>query len=167
MSIKINVHEIRETKSGQVCGSLVFEPTELALPPPNDLWRTFTFNFACTNAGDLYILEGDLSSLTVQQCCRCLTPVEIPFEVKILEQFCRNGAGASDEDCFQFFGDEIPIDEALRENIILNLPVKPLCSIDCKGLCPQCGADLNKRPCNCRADEIDPRLAALKGLISK
>lgn len=50
------------------------------------------------------------------------------------------------------------------EEFMLALPVNPLCGADCKGLCPQCGADLNAAPCSCAKDEGDPRLAVLRGL---
>lgn len=50
------------------------------------------------------------------------------------------------------------------EEFVLALPVNPLCGPDCKGLCPQCGANLNVAPCSCSRDEGDPRLAVLRGL---
>ena len=52
----------------------------------------------------------------------------------------------------------------LWEEFSLALPVKPLCRADCAGLCPVCGANRNETPCACADDEIDPRLAALRGL---
>ncbi|MFW5872616.1 MAG: YceD family protein, partial [bacterium] len=57
---------------------------------------------------------------------------------------------------------EVDIRQILKSNIFLDLPIKPLCSEDCKGLCPQCGQNLNKGDCNCERDIIDPRLAKLE-----
>ncbi len=54
--------------------------------------------------------------------------------------------------------------ESLRECIILSFPSNPLCSEDCKGLCPRCGADLNKGPCQCPPQEGDFRWGALDSL---
>lgn len=53
----------------------------------------------------------------------------------------------------------------LWEEFLLSLPVKPLCRLDCKGLCPTCGRNRNEGACQCVNDEADPRLAALRGLI--
>jgi len=61
--------------------------------------------------------------------------------------------------------DSFQIDDLVRETIILALPLKPLCSEDCKGLCPVCGTDLNKSQCNCIKKETDPRWEKLKGLL--
>lgn len=166
MSLKINIHPIRENKSGQVKGQFSIRPQELDLPASKDIWRPLIFDFVCTNAGDLYVLEGKLMSRTSHQCSRCLAPVEIPLEVDVLEQFSRH-PDKEGEDIHHFFGDEIDITEVLRENVILSLPVKPLCSPDCRGLCPYCGTDLNQASCNCKPQSVDPRLAVLEKLISK
>jgi uncharacterized protein len=53
----------------------------------------------------------------------------------------------------------------LEEEITLNLPLQVICSESCKGLCPKCGADLNKETCTCSDERIDPRLEALKNLF--
>ena len=166
MPLRINIHEIREYKSGQVGGSFSILPQELDLPSPKEMWHPFAFDYTCTNAGDLYVLEGRLKSHTSHQCSRCLVPVDILLDADILEQFSfrPHGVGA---DVRRFFGDEIDITEALRENIILNLPSKPLCAPDCRGLCPHCGTDLNQDPCQCNPRLADPRLAVLEKLISK
>ena len=59
---------------------------------------------------------------------------------------------------------EINLAGLLWEEFVLALPVRPLCKPDCKGLCPDCGKNLNEGPCSCVRDEGDPRLAALRGL---
>lgn len=166
MSLKINIHHIRENKSGQITDQFPILPQELNLPEPKDIWRPLRFEFTCTNAGDLYVLKGKLSSCIAQQCSRCLAPVEIPLDVDVHEEFSRL-PGLEDDDIHHFYGDEIDIAEVLRENVILNLPAKTLCSPDCRGLCPYCGADLNQAPCDCKPQSGDPRMAVLEKLISK
>ena len=61
----------------------------------------------------------------------------------------------------------INLEGLLWEEFVLALPVHPLCKPDCKGLCPDCGKNLNEGSCSCRRDEGDPRLAALRGLKVK
>jgi len=70
---------------------------------------------------------------------------------------------AEDLDLFAYDGEKIDLEPLLREQFVLAVPYAPLCSEDCKGLCPQCGIDRNTSSCNCEKP-IDPRLAALKGL---
>lgn len=59
----------------------------------------------------------------------------------------------------------IDLDQVVTENLFLSVPMKKLCKDDCKGLCPTCGANLNKVTCSCTKEEIDPRLEALKDLL--
>jgi len=60
---------------------------------------------------------------------------------------------------------ELDLRPALREYGVLELPMKPLCSSSCKGLCPQCGANLNQAPCTCVVEPQDERFAALRALL--
>lgn len=62
-------------------------------------------------------------------------------------------------------GDELDIDELLKEQIILNIPMQPLCSEICKGICPECGTDLNIAGCKCEQKHTDSRLEILKTLL--
>lgn len=73
------------------------------------------------------------------------------------------------EDAALFYCDRSRVDlrEIAREQILLNLPLKPVCRSDCKGLCPTCGVNRNRIECSCRPDEIDPRLEPLLALKKK
>jgi uncharacterized protein len=70
---------------------------------------------------------------------------------------------AEDLDLFPYEGEHVDLEPLFREEFVLTVPYAPLCREDCKGLCPQCGTDLNSGTCTCEKP-IDPRLAALKGL---
>jgi uncharacterized protein len=63
--------------------------------------------------------------------------------------------------------DQIDLGELIAEQLQLAMPMKPLCSEGCKGLCAQCGTNLNAGACNCSQEWTDPRLAALKALAQK
>jgi uncharacterized protein len=63
--------------------------------------------------------------------------------------------------------DQIDLNELLREQFYLALPMKPLCSEECKGLCPQCGINRNTATCACATEWEDPRLAALRGIVKR
>ncbi|MFC1563827.1 DUF177 domain-containing protein [candidate division KSB1 bacterium] len=60
--------------------------------------------------------------------------------------------------------DTADLTDIIRQQIIVNLPMKILCNEECKGLCPGCGTDLNKKKCKCKNDKIDPRWEALKNI---
>jgi len=63
--------------------------------------------------------------------------------------------------------DKIELDEDIRDYAILAVPMKKLCSEDCKGLCPKCGKNLNDGPCNCTEEAVDPRWESIQKLKTK
>jgi uncharacterized protein len=62
---------------------------------------------------------------------------------------------------------EIDLREAIRQNLVLDLPIRTLCREDCAGLCPQCGKDLNEGPCDCQTEQPDERFSALRQLLEQ
>ena len=61
-------------------------------------------------------------------------------------------------------GDSLLLEDVLREQVLLSLPVRTLCKPDCKGLCPRCGENRNSQSCSCEVGPSDPRWEALAGL---
>jgi uncharacterized protein len=106
-------------------------------------------------------------------CSRCLEPfpleVDAPFDLRYLPASAMSSdpereVPDEDLDLSYYRDDHIDLNELLREQFYLALPMKPLCREDCRGLCPQCGANLNAATCACATTREDPRLAALKNL---
>lgn len=106
-------------------------------------------------------------------CSRCLEPFDIPvnsaFDALVLPEAANAGEGeqqVADEDLgVSFYKDEtLDLSELIREQFYLVLPMKPLCQADCRGLCSQCGTNLNADACDCAPVWEDPRLAALRDL---
>jgi uncharacterized protein len=104
-------------------------------------------------------------------CSRCLEPfrmpVEAPFDLRYLPVAEAAAEGerevaAEDLETSYYRDDQIDLNELLREQFYLALPMKPLCEEQCRGLCPQCGTNLNTAACDCAPAWEDPRLAALK-----
>jgi len=122
---------------------------------------------------------GTFKGHLVVACSRCVEPVKLVIDEKVQVTFmpvaempaedaddaAEDGVEVRDGDLdlFPFDGDKIDLEPLFREQFVLAVPYAPLCAEDCKGLCPQCGIDLNTGTCNCEKP-IDPRLAALKGL---
>lgn len=126
--------------------------------------------------GDVFRVTGRATTRLELACGRCLEPFEVPvdaaFDLRYVPQTENAGEGEreiGDEDLATAFYREgvLDVGELLREQFQLVLPMKPLCSDACRGLCPQCGANLNGGACGCAPKWEDPRLAALKGLLNR
>src|SRR5215471_19185949 len=109
-------------------------------------------------------------------CSRCLEPMVLPvdaaFDLRYQPHAMNTGEGEreiEEDDLTTAFyeNDEIDLGQLMREQFYLALPMKPLCAVDCKGLCPICGANLNKTTCDCNRHWEDPRMAALRELRTK
>ena len=130
---------------------------------------------------DRFRLVGTVTTTLGLACSRCLEPFTLPvnasFDLRYLPQDAGSepetededgGAGGDDDVATTFYQDEeIDLGELLREQFYLVLPMKPLCHEACKGLCPQCGVNLNTDSCKCSPRWEDPRLSGLKALISE
>jgi len=119
-------------------------------------------------------LQGTITASVEVPCDRCAVPVVLPinadFDVAYVPaetQFDAPEATELQADDLSFAiyeGDEIDIDELVREQVFLALPTRQLCREDCRGLCLTCGAELNTETCRCEQPSGDPRWAALASL---
>ena len=110
------------------------------------------------NTRDSFVVEGKLKANLILSCSRCLQKYSSPVELDISEDVLKSEM--EDEE-------ELYLDEIIVDNIILSLPMKPLCSDDCKGICPECGQNLNEGECDCEVEALDPRLAKLKDFYNE
>ena len=109
-----------------------------------------------------FYVTADVSSTISVQCRRCLNPFEVAAATELGVLFCLGeepkDAVFSDERYYD--GDTLDLSEEVRQALLLEVPIWPLCSSDCQGLCAQCGADLNERTCDCEMAEELPAAAA-------
>lgn len=120
------------------------------------------------------LASGAFTTTAVVLCSRCSEPVSVP----VSDQFAILFTGASeafraeeselsaaemDVDVMQ--DDRLDVSRFLRENVLLSLPLQPLCRAECRGLCPHCGINLNETSCQCQVQEGDPRLLPLQHLL--
>lgn len=126
--------------------------------------------------GDTFLVTGEVTTRLEMACSRCLEPfeiaVQVPFELRYVPFSENSGEGereiAQDDLITAYYREGmLDIGELLREQFQLALPMKPLCSDACRGLCPQCGANLNRTDCGCTPAWDDPRLAPLKNLLTR
>ena len=119
-------------------------------------------------------MTGRLKSRIATTCSRCLADLAVDLENRFQLVYTRRpGTKArpsmqkeielttEDVGLMLFDGEVIDIGPGIFEEALAALPLKPLCRDDCRGLCPRCGADLNRENCRCRGKDVDPRLAKL------
>lgn len=97
-------------------------------------------------------------------CARCLEQIERTFEFDINEVFA-DAPIDDDSEFLPIVSNTIDLAVAVEDNFCTALPIRFLCSDDCRGLCHICGINLNKSTCSCDTEEIDPRLAKLKDFL--
>ena len=126
-------------------------------------------------AGAEIMVKGDLRAEIKLICSRCLKeyngkltiPVDVVYHpVEELKDEAHLNEVKSEELDLDFYsGEEIDLLDLVKEQVELNIPMKPLCDDACKGICPKCGTDLNIRSCTCSVKDIDPRFESLKKLL--
>ncbi|MGI6082172.1 MAG: YceD family protein [Limnochordia bacterium] len=132
-----------------------------------------------TNTGSAFVVNGEASTDLELQCDRCLKRFRYQLVAQLDEEYLpdtslenaddasENGADEQFAEASVFRGDEIDMTEAVREQLLLALPLKALCTLDCLGLCSTCGKDLNSGECSCRQETTDPRWADLARLLDQ
>lgn len=130
--------------------------------------RPLEIEGSISNNGQSLILSAQCSGSMLTQCARCLKDITVPVKFTVDENLAQNdGQLSEDTDVILFEDTVIDIDDIIANNFLMNISGKYLCSDDCKGLCPKCGANLNEGSCGCSDDEIDPRWAALVDIMEK
>jgi uncharacterized protein len=119
---------------------------------------------------------GEMSTHVEVACARCLDPVarDVQRNFDLLYRPLGADAGREEISVTQaeaeigyYTGDGVLLEDILREQLLLEVPIKVVCREDCKGLCPQCGQNRNLGSCNCVASAEGPRWDALRGLRDK
>lgn len=121
------------------------------------------FDLIAESLDDGIVVRGAVSGRYVATCRRCLTDVLTPFSFDAAEVY-RPKRDAWEEG-YVIEVDHIDLRVLARDNILLNLPVHPLCGEGCQGLCPECGANRNEEPCGCSQERLDLRWGALRDLF--
>lgn len=126
--------------------------------------------------GSGILVNGTLSGDVELQCSRCLknfsanikSLIDVVYHpVEDIRKIEHHELKGDELDTIFYKGDIFDTDNLLIEQMILNMPMKPLCSSQCKGICPKCGADLNSTLCGCENKDTDQRFEILKQLLTK
>jgi uncharacterized protein len=155
---KLRIHKIYPA------GTIDFHTDEFQQIDPLEVRAT-----AELEDGEIH-LRGDLHTRVEMVCARCLEPVaeEITREFDLtyrplaaIRSEAEVRLDTDDADVAFYEGDGLFLADALAEQVNLAIPMKAICRSDCRGLCPQCGANRNHEECHCQSRPGDPRLAEL------
>lgn len=138
--------------------------------------RTIHFIDPTSVVGSIYkassdiIVDAKILYNYKESCARCLKGFDREVEVSLSGRFVKEDEMTEDEAdiddiVVEYDNKRINIEDAVKNEIILSIPMKSLCKSDCKGICQECGVNLNEEECDCIVDDIDPRLAKLKELL--
>jgi uncharacterized protein len=167
--------ELENLEGGKSDFVHVYQPEDLnPVDERIDVIETATIAGKVRLAAKEVFVNGHVETRAKAECDRCLQPVEIPVNADFALEYIPGSEYESTdvveltEDQLSvavFDGEGIDVDEIVKEQIVLAVPTRVLCRENCKGICPECGADRNTSDCSCTTNDIDPRWAALKKLI--
>ena len=166
MTITLSVHDLTR-------GPGQFRSEVLEVAAPADLGvemasvsenATLKLTLTLTSVSEGVLATGQVSAPVTGECARCLAPISYQSDFELSQLYYYLKADA-DQDGLFVIDEQIDIEPAIRDAIVLNLPFRPLCKPDCAGLCVQCGTDLNEDPTHHHDEEIDERWAGLQGLF--
>lgn len=135
----------------------------IGVPEGSDL----TLDLSLESVSEGIWVSGTASAVAVGECGRCLDEVRLevvaPLQALYVYPDHAEDVSADDEDVHACDGETLPLEEAVRDAVVTELPFLPLCEPDCPGLCDQCGAQLRDDPDH-HHETADPRWAALESL---
>ena len=140
----------------------MWEGSGVTLASPLDV------DLTARQVGDGVFVRGRLRTTVRQACRRCLSTVEQPVDDVVDMLF--DTLGEDEEEAsgevypLPARGDELDLRDAVREQVLLRAPEFALCSEECRGLCPQCGTDLNQGECGCVPDQAESPWDALRNV---
>ena len=125
------------------------------------------FNGSVTNINDIIVLNGKITASYRTICDRCGEPIQKNMNLGVCEDLLNEESTDINGDAFidqySFKGEELDLTKIIVDYLVLNVPMSHLCKVDCKGICPTCGKNLNYEDCGCNEDlPIDSRLSILK-----
>jgi len=120
-----------------------------------------TIDVVLEHVSDGIVVHGRVQGTWRSNCSRCLRDIANEFALAVRELFEPNPL---DGETYPLGDETVDLEAVLRDTVLLELPVAPLCRDDCAGICPSCGIDRNESRCSCVTHELDPRWAALQDL---
>jgi uncharacterized protein len=148
----------------EVAAPEAFGPDVYRVPRSSPLSVDVTF----TAVSEGVLADGEIEATAEGECARCLAPVEDTLKVRVQELYAYEGSVTEEttdaDEILRLQGDLLDLEPAVRDALVLAMPVTPLCRPDCPGLCADCGVPWDELPDDHRHETLDPRWAALEKL---
>ena len=165
--MRLNLKDIIHVPGASLPFSYQLDLTDLEFNGERPIQEPVSVTGQVQNRGGALVLEGEAATVLHLTCDRCMKPFTEKKSVSISTLLATELADeASEDEIVLLENDVIDLDEVTMTAFVLAMDSKNLCSEDCKGICPGCGADLNVEPCRCKP-EVDPRLAVLAKLLEE
>jgi uncharacterized protein len=127
------------------------------------------------SSGDEYFCQGTLNFVSTLVCSRCLNEFDVPnnaavdFVIRSADAIGEKEENVLDSEDYAMLdgNNRADVSDIARQAIVLSAPMKPVCSENCRGLCPKCGANRNEGACGCTLEKTDPRWDGLRDLASR
>ncbi|MFW5788146.1 MAG: YceD family protein [Halanaerobiaceae bacterium] len=132
--------------------NLKYQNRLIKIPEPLNL------NIVVYKGDQSFIFTGEITGQISLECSRCLEFFLLDIEVEVDKEVSPEDI----EDLKHF-----DLKQLLQPDLYLAVPIKPLCSDDCEGICPHCGQNLNEGQCDCTTEDVDPRMAKLKDFYNE
>jgi uncharacterized protein len=133
----------------------------ISVPP-----GTLDLDLKLESVSEGVLVTGEFEVIAKGECIRCLDPINLVIDKSFQELYSyKSNPDLDDEDQFLMDGDFIDLELPIRDAIVLSLPINPVCSEDCEGLCPECGVNFKELPVDHAHEQIDARWSGLKGLL--
>ncbi|MEU6859087.1 YceD family protein [Glycomyces sp. NPDC046736] len=149
----------------------------LEVPAPADLGlpgyavpagAPLALDFDLTSVSEGVLVSGEVAGVAEGECARCLAPVQDALSVRVQELYAYEGsvteATTEADEILRLQGDMLDLEPAVRDALVLAMPVTPLCRPDCPGLCADCGVPWDELPAGHGHETVDPRWAGLDKL---
>lgn len=141
-----------------------FEAPYLLLGPDLEL-HNFSGITRVTRTPQGLLMQSKMQGFVQAECVRCLTDFPQLLEAEFTDLYAFTRDSVTEAGLLVPDNGKINLEPIAREELLISVPISPLCRPDCKGLCPVCGGNLNEQTCSHEAEETNPRLDMLKSLL--
>lgn len=162
--MRINLEAIIHTPGASLPFDFSMDLSHVEVSGEKPVTQAVIVSGAVKNTAGALVLSGQAKTELSLRCDRCMKPFCKELTVPLLFLLAQEIAGKDEEEIILLDGNELDIGDLAYTTFLLGMDTKNLCSDDCKGLCPGCGANLNEEACRCKP-EADPRWAALSQLL--
>jgi uncharacterized protein len=163
--LRLNVGHIIHQNVG-ISRDLKFDSTSVHLPPDLDLIN-LAGSAQVTKTTQGLLFRVVMQAEAIVECVCCLENYSQPLEIDFTELYAFSADSMTDSGLLLPEDGMVDLLPLIREEMLLAVPIRPICRVDCKGLCFICGENLNESQCNHGDEPIDPRLEILRSLLTE